>query len=643
MKYSEYKQFAIDFEYFYDDNRNIVPLCVAISDGEKTHGWWLLDVKQKANFIATVNKYKSNGLFIAHAIEPAEGRCFHMLGLDPTEFNWRDTFIESVVINNTSKLKKPENNLVAVTEKYLKLKVDKANKDYCRDLIITRKYAGHEAEILDYCKSDVANLIKIADKLATKYYSIYKSGIQVIGSKVPFNSDMLLNIGKVSAMYAVIGCRGIPLNDSYVNLLKDNSKECLAQLQLDFAKQYNIYEEKKGKITRKSDKVQQLLAEFALSKGIVWEKTDTGKLSTAEKVLKEWKGSGTFPDKLRTHGKTCRVLSSFCKTGEKNWLSNYNPVENKICPSLFPYGTQTGRCAAKPKSGFIYTWGKLFRGLINPPEGYCLIEMDYGSQEVCISANWSKDEAMLDSYNTKDYYLAFMQKCGKFPSDLALPSEEERSHEIYKPYKQMRQLAKGCCLGLSYGMGEKKLAGSMQCDVLTAREYKNSFEKVYSKYKTKRYKLKEYVSNKLGGTLLFPDGFMYQVIPNGDSRSVNSLLNLPIQGLGSVILRKLVQLCFEQGLFLVATIHDAVVVMCKVEDKEKVATELSKAMHDAADIILGTTDMKVGAPEFTYHNQPQAHGAEKEWEELLTMLQKIEKSKVVNKPEPEILDLFDDF
>lgn len=639
MNYSESKQFAIDFEFFYDDNRNIVPLCVAMSDGEKTHCWWLLDNKQKDNFIATVMKWKDNGIFVAHAIEPAEGRCFYMLGLNPEEFNWRDTFIESVIVNNTNKITKPENSLVAVSKKYLKIDVDKDRKNYCRDLIITRNYAGHEEEIMEYCKSDVSDLLKIAAALLKEYQKKWKYGTSIFGKRGTFTPDFLLNIGNVSAMYATIGCRGIPLNDKYVRLLRENARECLADVQLEFNKQYNIYDVNKNKITRKTDRLQALLSDFITSKGIDWERTATGKLSTAEKVLKEWKGSGTFPDLLRTHGKTCRVLSSFTKDGERNWLNNYNGETKKICPSLFPYGTQTGRCAAKPKSGFIYTWGKQFRGLINPPEGYCLIEMDYGSQEVCISADWSKDQSMLDSYHQNDYYLAFMQKCGKFPKDLPLPTEEERSLDIYKPYKAIRQLSKGCCLGLSYGMGVKKLAGAMGCEEATAQEYKNSFEKVYKRYTIERQMLKKEVSKKDGCVLTFPDGFMYEVMPSGfDTRSINSILNLPIQGLGSVILRRLVKLCFERNLHLIATIHDAVVVMCKVEDKEKVAQELSKAMHDAADDILGTHDMKVGAPEYTFNNHPQAHGAEKEWEQLVNMLEAIEKQHVI----PDTLDLFED-
>lgn len=638
MNYSELKEFAVDFEYYYDDDRNIVPLCVAMSDGTKTHAWWLLDDKQRNNFIATVNKYRDTAVFIAHAIEPAEGRCFYMLGLDPNEFNWRDTFIESVIVNNTNRLKRVENNLVAVTKRYLNIEIDSEHKAYVRDLIINRQHIGNEAEILDYCKSDVHHLLKIANKLSNAYYKVWRRSISVLGKRTGSIGDILLNIGKTSARYAIIGCRGIPLNPYYVNLLKTNAKECLASVQTRFNDRYNIYDIGR-KITRKTDRVQSLLQQFADSKGANWAKTDSGKLSTAEATLKEWKGSDTFPDHLRTHGKTCRVLSSFCKTGERNWLNNYNPTAEKICPSLFPYGTQTGRCAAKPKSGFIYTWGKQFRGLISPPEGYCLIEMDYGSQEVVISADWSGDKAMLDSYLQNDYYLAFMQKCGKFPSDLPLPTEEERALPLYQPYKQMRQLSKGCCLGLSYGMGVDKLAVSMSTDRGTATEYKNSFEKVYKQYTRKRQELKRIASCKEGIALSFPDGYIYDVFPsNMGTRSINSLLNLPIQGLGSVMLRNLVHLCFERGLYLIATVHDAVVIMCKESEKEQKAVELRQAMLDASELVLGTKNMKVGAPEYTFHNIPSVHGADKEWTELVRLLEEAE-----SKLSPELDDLFDDF
>ena len=642
MKYSELKELAIDYEYFFDDDKNLTPLCVAISDGKKSHAWWLLDEKQKANFIATVEKYKHTGVFIAHAVEAAEGRCFHMLGLDPTEYNWRDTFIESKMIHNNNQLRHTSHSLVAVSNRYLGVKVDVENKTYCRDLIITRKYEGHEQEILDYCKSDVHDLIEIAKISRNKYSKLLRRGVSVHGPRMRDVDKALLNIGKTAAQYAVIGCRGIPLNDKYVNLLLDNAPQCLSGLQKKFNEIHEIYEERKGKLTRKTARVQAKLQQFADERGIAWPKTPKGNLSTTEGVLKEYKGTGTFPDLFRTHGKMCRTISSFCKEGEKNWLHNYNPTKQLIRPSLFPYGTQTGRCAAKPKSGFIYTWGKVFRGLISPPEGYCLIEVDYGSQEVCVSANWSKDQAMLDSYLQNDYYLAFMQKCGRFPADLALPTEEQRELPIYKQYAPIRHLAKGCCLGLSYGMGVSKLAKSMMTDEKTAQEYKTNFEKVNKKYTRARANLKREVENKMGTVLSFPDGFLYEVIPNrggSDTRSVNSLLNLPIQGLGAVMLRELVNLCFEREIHIMATVHDAAVVMCKVEDRDRVAEEVKQAMLDASTNVLGTLDMKIGAPEFTYHDQPSTHGADAEWQNLLHLLGEAQKDS--HKETPDLSEPFD--
>lgn len=638
MRLKDMKQFAIDFEYFFDDDMEMVPLCVAISDGHKTHSWWLLDPKEKSNFIRTVLKYKETGVFIAHAIEPAEGRCFYALGLKPEEFNWRDTFVESVIVNNSNLLRRPENSLAAVSAKLIKKPVDTVRKEYCRNLIITRQYEGHEQEILDYCESDVADLLIIADKLRKTYARKYARSTPVLGKKQA-REELLLEIGATSARFATIACRGIPLNDKYVNMLLDNAPACLANLQKEFNSSHHIYEVGAKKIVRKRALVQEKLQEFADSRGITWPTTPSGLLSTAEGVLKEWKNTGSFPDALRTHGKTCRALSSFCKSGEKNWLHNYKPKKQSISPSLFPYGTQTGRCAAKPRSGFIYTWGRVFRGIISPPEGYCLIEMDYGSQEVCISAEWSNDDAMLDSYLQNDYYLAFMQKCGQFPKDLPLPTEEERSLPQYAPYKPMRQLAKGCCLGLSYGMGVTKLAGAMDCEENVASEYKRNFEKVYRKYTRKRADLKDMVGGKFGATLSFSDGFMYEVFPSGryETRTINSMLNLPIQGLGSVILRELVRLCFERGLYLIATIHDAVVIMCPEDQKEEYAMKLDRAMKDAARNILGTDNMKVGAPEYTFHDVPSTHGAEKEWDVLINMLEKTSKTAEI----PDTSEIFD--
>lgn len=629
---------AIDFEYYFDDNKKLIPLCVAVSNGEKDFAWWLPDTKQLNHFLAFVKAHK-NDTFIAHAIEPAEGRCFYALGLKPEDYNWRDTFLESVIINNTNKINVIKNSLVEVTKRLLNIDLDSDHKTFVRNLIIDRKHEGNEQLILDYCKSDVKYMLQIADILATLYSKKLRRCKNLFAQQTLPTTDVLENIGKVAAMYATIGMRGLPLNKDYVNLLLDNAAGCLYEYQEEFNKQFDgIYEFRNGKSTRKMAEVQRRIGEFAKERNMEWSRTSKGSYAVSEKALAQFKGTGTFPDLLRTHGKTCRTLSSFTKLDDKNWLNGFNPVECKVTPALFPYGTQTGRCAAKPKTGFIYTWGKLFRGLIEPPKGKVLIEMDYGSQEVCISADWAGDTAMLDSYLQKDYYLAFMQKCGKFPSELPLPTEEERSLPIYKPYKQMRQLAKGCCLGLSYGMGVDKLAAQMNTTKDIAKEYKYSFESVYKKYSAKRRKLKENAQLKDPNSWCFTDGFMYEVYPTAyNVKPVNSLLNLPIQGAGSYMLRELVKICFKRGIYLVATIHDAVVAMCDECDKEKVAEQLRLAMIDASEIVTGTRNMKVGNPEYTFHGIPNAHGAEKEWENIVTMLKSVKKPAL----EPDTQTIFD--
>lgn len=613
---------AIDFEYFFDDNPALTPLCVAVSNGVVDHAWWLLDPSQRASFLRFVEAHKAD-TFIAHAVEPAEGRCFHALGLHAEAYNWRDTFLESVILNNSNRLAVVKNSLVEVTKRLLGISLDSAHKEHVRNLIITRQHAGNEQIILDYCKSDVQYMLPIADKLEALYTKQLKRCKNVFRQPTANIQDVLHNIGKTAAMYAVIGMRGIPLDPASVNLLLSNAKTCLSKVQQDFNAEFTgCYETRKGRATRKMAVIQRLIGEFAAERNVAWERTPSGSYALAEKVLAQWKGTDTFPEKLRVHGKLCRTLTSFTKSGEKNWLNGYTPVGCKVTPSLFPYGTQSGRCAAKPKTGFVYTWGKAFRGLITPPKGKVLIEMDYSSQEVCISADWAGDTAMLDSYNQKDYYLAFMQKCGKFPADLALPTEDERALPLYKPYKEMRQLSKGCCLGLSYGMGTQKLAVQMGCPAETANEYKRSFEKVYSVYTAKRRKLKDDAMRSDPSSWCFSDGFMYHVYPeNGPkTKSVNSLLNFPIQGAGSYMLRELVKICFARGIHLVATIHDAVVAMCDEGEKEIVAEQLRVAMIDASEIVTGTRHMKVGNPEYTYHGIPNAHGADKQWADLVEML-----------------------
>lgn len=102
------------------------------------------------------------------------------------------------------------------------------------------------------------------------------------------------------------------------------------------------------------------------------------------------------------------------------------------------------------------------------------------------------------------------------------------------------------------------------------------------------------------------------VLPNGwrmgkDNPSALSAGNLPIQGLGSVILQRACVLADEAGLFVIATLHDAITILSDEGKEHEDAETLKACMLQAAKEIIGIEGMKVGAPEFVYHGDLWIH------------------------------------
>ena len=105
-----------------------------------------------------------------------------------------------------------------------------------------------------------------------------------------------------------------------------------------------------------------------------------------------------------------------------------------------------------------------------------------------------------------------------------------------------------------------------------------------------------------------------------DNPSVLSAGNVPIQGLGSVILREACRELDKAGYKVIATLHDAVTLYADEKDAEEVAEKAKAIMEKAAENVLGESGMRVGEPEILHHGEIWLHSerAVKDWEKLKT-------------------------
>lgn len=76
-----------------------------------------------------------------------------------------------------------------------------------------------------------------------------------------------------------------------------------------------------------------------------------------------------------------------------------------------------------------------------------------------------------------------------------------------------------------------------------------------------------------------------------------SVLNFPVQGEGSSIMRAMVDLVLDSGVQVVCPVHDSLVVECWEADSEKVSDTVKRCMLEASQKVLQTDLMRVGAGE----------------------------------------------
>jgi len=166
---------------------------------------------------------------------------------------------------------------------------------------------------------------------------------------------------------------------------------------------------------------------------------------------------------------------------------------------------------------------------------------------------------MYNAYVSGDVYLAFGKEAGLIPID-----------GTKKTHPKERQSAKSTVLGLSFSMSKIGLAIKLSQDTgkeVTedeAQELVDMFADAFSDNAFwKKENLEMYEDN---GYLKVPDGWTLF----GDNDNPRSVGNLPIQGFGSCILRKAIQLCQDKGLKVIVPLHDALYIEMETNDWDAV-------------------------------------------------------------------------
>jgi DNA polymerase I len=648
----------VDFEYNQSNEAHMGLVSVDFCSEDGCHkSIWLKDELGKAQAIAALTAIKDTYTLVSFNVV-AEASCVIALGLNPRDFTWIDLMLEYKQIQNSnnhyqygwfwkengkdrkmfgegrwipstaavdsddyeeldkmfgeereefldSKKKDSLNHeqvspsLANCLKNILEVEIDVAHKIETRNLILERKevYSEEEkAEILGYGGDDTIHLIPLQKKL----HEIVKRRLLKADSTITDEGieEIILRRGRSAANTAMYAMRGIPIDRDRWTKLVNNKALVLAQAIREFQAEYcNLwkFDPKDGTYhivkLLANEWIEGLKAEY----GIAWPKTKTGdySMSTAAGMpmqayrdiipsVLEYNHLTELTNGLKSHATPEEAIIR--KEKGKAVFTDYLGSDDRVRPYYNAYGTQTGRNAPKAV-GFIFAQAGWLRGLINPAPGRVLMEFDYASQEALIAAVLSGDKELIKAYVSGDPYLAFAKSARACPQDATKKSHGE-----------VRNLFKSTVLGLQYGMGALKLSIKLTADtgkvvsVEEAKELIDLHKSVYVRY----YEWKKEIwqgYREEGRPLLLPDGWYIDV----HHPSKMSVWNFPVQGAGSDMMRRMVDLVLDQNIQIVCPVHDSLIVECWDYEADDVSERVQNCMLEASRLILHTDLMRVGA------------------------------------------------
>jgi DNA polymerase I-like protein with 3'-5' exonuclease and polymerase domains len=314
--------------------------------------------------------------------------------------------------------------------------------------------------------------------------------------------------------------------------------------------------------------------------------------STDVGMLLRHRNEHPFFEHMLEHRKLKKLVSTYGKT----WFQKaYH--DGRVYPAWRQIGTSTGRVSSGekgvapnaqnlPKSHHQY--------FVAPSKaGRTFVDADYSQIEVRVLAKMLNEERLLKIYGR--------------------PGDEEKSGDVYRSTaaymlgrdaedvtEDQRNLAKAIVLGMNYGLSAKGLPfyafknlGIEDMTIEQAEDYVDTF---YDLYPT----IREYHESTLDA--LHDDGSIDQRTLTGRLRSEitnrNEAINAPIQGTSADILKRAMTLVYWRlkgfsDAFIVASIHDELLVECDEGDAEVVKGIVENSMLEAADEILNANEPKV--------------------------------------------------
>ena len=322
--------------------------------------------------------------------------------------------------------------------------------------------------------------------------------------------------------------------------------------------------------------------------------------SVGEEVISKIRNEHPIIPLLLDYSKKSKLYTAF---GPK-YKKYINPITGRVHYDINQI-LNTGRIATSspninqvPSKGLL---AKKIRNCFTAIENHKIVGGDYSGAELCLMAEFSQDSLWIDTINSGGDLHSVL--CSK---TFNIPIENVRNPFPAKPDLTYRDVQKSVNFGLSYGMTEHRLSGSIGVSKEEAKEVIDKFFKGVPKIKRlldkfeRRSKNRGYIRTYLPyRRIRFFESFRNKNIKGGELSAIGRAgKNAPVQGSnGDMIKLALINVYNEirknnYPVKIILAVYDE--INCEVHEDfaEEWRSILEKIMLDSAGVIVKNVKIK---------------------------------------------------
>ena len=433
---------------------------------------------------------------------------------------------------------------------------ERIDKGAIAEAIGEGRWRDHGREqVFAYCEEDVRMSVRLL-----------RAQLRGRGQRLlPVDTERVMHWSNYSAKsIALIQARGMPIDVPLWNLVQENKLtvigELLRRLDPSHGDDDPIYD-RDGKWSYA--RFERWLARNSVH---AWPRLESGRLDIsgdAFKIMYHLPGIEALHALRDSLGFIVKAKLPIGRDGRNR-------------PSLFPFGTATGRNAHR-KSPYNAHAGVRSFMLFSPDTIGCYL--DWRTQEVGVAGALSSDEALMRDYAAGDVYHALARMCG-------LTDDTDPTHWKKQPENAgLRQRMKQLQLGINYGMGVPSLARGLDRHPLIASEVIEQHKRAYPRFwqwragAVQAAMLERHIESVFGWPLRLTT-----------SPNQRTLYNFPMQAGGAEMLRLAAMRLCEAGVVPIMLVHDG--ILLEETDREKI--ELAKEiMRSAGRDVCGGFEIGV--------------------------------------------------